>query len=168
MIENTLAPSFTDDDISWADRSQYWFEQSSASLSPRRKGSDRPLLILSGHGVRLYVENGALIVQNGLTHFPQKREEWRFFSGEWRVPSRIVVLDGKGALTFHALRWLTEQDVPLVHIDWQGNVVHVVGGTGYAIDAKLAQAQEAARNNGRALTVSRQLISLKIANSIET
>ena len=167
MIENTPASCFASDDTSWAVRSRHWLEQSRVSSGPRKE-SDRPLLILSGHGVRLYVDNGGLIVQNGLTHFPQKREEWRFFSGEWRVPSRIVVLDGKGGLTFHALRWLAEQNVPLVHIDWKGNVVHVAGGSGYAINAKLAEAQEAARNNGRWLTVSRQLISLKIANCIET
>ena len=109
-----------------------------------------------------------LFRSNGFTHHPQKREEWRFFSGEWRIPSRIVALDGKGGLTFHALRWLAEQGIPLVHIDWQGNVVHVVGGSGYAIDRKLVKAQLADRKNGRWLSLSRHLISEKIANGIDT
>jgi CRISP-associated protein Cas1 len=161
-------PTRQKDGEEWAERCAYWAEQAVAGKSkPRQKREDRRLLILSGYGVRLYIDNRALIVENGFTHHPQQREEWRFFPGEWRVPSRIVVLDGKGGLTFHALRWLAEQGVPLVHIDWKGTVVHVVGGGG-AIDAKLAQTQEAARKNGRWLTLSRRLISLKIANSIET
>ena len=105
-------PALTIDDRDWSARCAYWAVQAGSTASkPRQTRKDRPLLVLSGHGVRLYVDNGALIVQNGFTHHPQEREEWRFFAGEWRVPSRIVVLDGKGGLTFHALRWLAEQDI---------------------------------------------------------
>jgi CRISP-associated protein Cas1 len=166
MFRETVANA---DDHEWAERSGYWAEQAIAPIpKPRQKRADRLSLILSGHGVRLYVDNGALIVQNGFTHYPQKREEWRFFSGAWRIPSRIIVLDGKGGLTFHALRWLAARDIPLVHVDWQGNVVHVVGGNGYAIDRRLAEAQSAAARNGIGLKLSRQLISEKINNSINT
>lgn len=55
--------------------------------------------------MRLYVQHGAFIMQSGCTHFPQRREKWRFFPGEWRVPSRIAVPDGKVGLNFHPLRW---------------------------------------------------------------
>ena len=161
-------PALTIDDRDWSARCGSAVQAGSTASKPRQTRKDRPLLVLSGHGVRLYVDNGALIVQNGFTHHPQEREEWRFFAGEWRVPSRIVVLDGKGGLTFHALRWLAEQDIPLVHIDWRGNVVHVVGGNGYAIDRRLLDAQVAARSSGRWLTLSRRLISEKISNSIDT
>lgn len=168
LRERSDLASNSADDLGWAERCAHWVEQAgTAKANPRQKREDRPLLVLSGYGVRLYVDNGTLIVHNGFTRHPQKREEWRFFRGEWRVPSRVVVLDGKGGLTFHALRWLAEQSVPLVHIDWRGNVVHVVGGSS-AINARLARAQEATRKNGRWLTFSCRLISLKIANSIET
>ncbi|HEV2550420.1 MAG TPA: CRISPR-associated endonuclease Cas1 [Stellaceae bacterium] len=158
------------DDEAWSDRCEYWAEQPTAAKlkQSRKKRDNRPLLVLSGHGARLCVDNGALIVQNGFTHYPQKREEWRFFSGEWRTPSRIIVLDGSGGITFHALRWLAERDIPLVQIDWRGNVVHVVGGGGYAIDRKLAEAQLAARTNGTGLKLSLQLIAEKINNSMAT
>ena len=66
------------------------------------------------------------------------------------------------------LRWLSEANIPLVQIDWRGEVVQFVGGSGFAIDSKLMQAQLAARTNGRWLTLSCRLVSEKIANSIET
>lgn len=161
--------SVIEDDREWAERSAYWSEQAGATPpKPRQTREDRPLLVLSGQGVRLHVDNGTLIVQNGFTHFPQEREEWRFFSGDWRTPSRVIVLDAKGGLTFHALRWLAEHDIPLVHIDWQGKVLHVTGGNGYAIDCKLKEAQREATTNGIGLKLSRQLITEKIDNSIAT
>ena len=100
--------------------------------------------------IRKTARNGVSFPANGASH-PQ-----------------IVVLDGKGGVTFHALRWLAERDIPLVHIDWRGSVVHVVGGNGYAIDRKLAEAQQAAAKNGIGLKVSQRLIAEKITNSIET
>jgi CRISP-associated protein Cas1 len=164
MFRKTIA-----DDQRWAERSGFWAEQTSVDAPvTRQTREDRPLIVLSGHGVRLHVQNGSLVVQNGFTHYPQKREEWRFFSGDWRLPSRIIVLDGKGGLTFHALRWLAERDIPLVHIDWQGKVLHVVGGNGYAIDRGLAEAQRDARTNGAGLKLCRELIAEKIANAMET
>ena len=39
-----------------------------------------PALILAGHGVSLRIEGGALTIQNGFTHYPQKRETIRYFS----------------------------------------------------------------------------------------
>ena len=52
----------------------------------------RKPLELVGHGVRLRVHQGTLLVQNGFTHYPQKREELRLFPGDRRLPSRIIAL----------------------------------------------------------------------------
>jgi CRISP-associated protein Cas1 len=153
----------------WADRSSYW--QCRINLVPsqsRRKHGHRPPLILSGHGLRLRVDHGTLLVQNGFTHYPQRREEYRLFPGDWRLPSRIVILDGSGSITLEVLRWLADTGLPLVQINWRGEVVQFVGGSGYAINPRLAQAQLAARKNGRWLILSRKLVSEKIANSIAT
>ena len=68
------------DDEGWAGRCAYWALQAGAEKSDRRRKPERhPLLILTGHGMRLRVDNGALLVQNGFTHYPQRREEFRFF-----------------------------------------------------------------------------------------
>ena len=87
----------------------------------RRRRSHDPL-ILAGHGVSLRIEAGTLLIRNGFTHYPQKQETYRYFKGDADLPPRIIMLDGSGSITFDVLTWLNEQKVPLVKIDWTGNV----------------------------------------------
>jgi hypothetical protein len=85
------------DDIAWATRSNMWqsrVEKVSARRTKRAK--PQPALILAGHGVSLRIANGALTIQNGFTHYPQKREIIRYFPGDLSLPERIIVLDGSG------------------------------------------------------------------------
>ncbi len=158
-----------EDDTEWAERATYW--GTAATVGPKRgpqKRRDRLPLILSGHGVSLRVDRGTLLVRNGFTHYPQQREEWRLFPGHWRLPSRIVVLDADGGLSFDVLAWLSAQAIPLIQINWRGETVQVVGGTGSAIDRELVEKQLAARKNGLGLKLAQRLIAEKIANSIDT
>jgi CRISPR-associated endonuclease Cas1 len=117
--------------------------------------------------MRLRVDRGALLVKGGFTHFPQKAEEFRFFPGDRLMPSRIVVLDGDGSLTFDVLDWLTEQNVPLIRLDWRGNVTTVISSN-YGPDPKCVHAQLAAQSKDRAMKIAISLISSKFKNSIET
>jgi CRISP-associated protein Cas1 len=163
-----LDRSTRNDDSSWAERSAYWLKKSAPK--PRRfmqRAGVRLPLILSGHGVRLRVDHGSLLVQDGFTHYPQQRETWRFFPGEWRLPSRIVLLDADGGLTFDALAWLSRHDVPLVQLNWRGEVTNVVGAA-KATDPKLAKWQHSAQKKSDALQIAKELIHHKIANSVET
>jgi len=61
------------------------------------------MLILCGHGVSLRVEGGTLLIKNGFTHYPQQREEYRYFQGDLDRPARIIVLDGSGSISFDVL-----------------------------------------------------------------
>src|ERR1039458_6056528 len=111
----------------WASRCGYWLKQS-APKSGRfesRAGVRQPL-ILAGHGVRLRVDKGTLLVQDGFTHYPQHQETWRFFLGDWRLPSRIVLVDVDGGLSFAAMAWLSEHSIPFIQINWRGEVINVV------------------------------------------
>lgn len=157
------------DDTAWTDRSEFWLQKVAPKTRQftKRAGVGQPL-ILNGHGVRLRIDHGSLWVQNGFTHYPQEREEWRFFSGDWRLPSRIVLLDADGTLSIDAFAWLARHRVPLLQINWRGEVLQVVGDNATAIDPKLAKAQLAARGNGRGLRIARHLILGKITNAIET
>ncbi|MGH6877539.1 MAG: hypothetical protein ACREHV_09210, partial [Rhizomicrobium sp.] len=99
------------DDIAWADRSEFWLQK----IAPKsrqflKRGGNAQPLILSGHGVSLRIDHCSLLVRNGFTHYPQEREEWRFFSGDWRLPSRIVLLDVDGGISFDALAWLANRN----------------------------------------------------------
>jgi CRISP-associated protein Cas1 len=160
----------TRDDEPWSSRCEFWHDQAwSAETSSRRKRPIPPPLILSGHGVRLRVNAGALLVTNGFTHYPQEREEWRLFPGDWRLPSRIVVLDSNGSVTFDALQWLNEHEVPLIQINWRGEVVHVTSTAHSSLNDRLVEAQLRARNNERqCVAIARKLIAEKINASIAT
>jgi hypothetical protein len=159
-----------DDDAEWAERSAYWQEQAAwTPRHPHQKRRHRNPLVLGGHGVRLRIDRGSLFVQNGFTHYPQRREEWRFFPGHPDLPSRIVVVDGNGSLTFDVLAWLSAQGIPLVQVNWRGEALVVAGGHGYAANPKLVQAQRAAQaNNKRRMEICRSLIAEKITRSIGT
>jgi CRISPR-associated protein Cas1 len=88
---------------------------------------------------------GTLLVKNGFTHYPQKQEERRFFPGAREMPSRILVLDGNGSITFDVLGWLSEQGVPLIRVDWRGNVTTVVSNS-YGPDPRLVKAHSSPHN----------------------
>jgi hypothetical protein len=47
-------------------------EKPQASARRTKRAMAQPALILAGHGISLRVENGALTIQNGFTHYPQK------------------------------------------------------------------------------------------------
>jgi hypothetical protein len=95
----------------WKDRSQLWQRRSQRLVSPRGKRErQRQSLVLTGHGVSLRIEGGALTIRNGLTHYPQKAETYRFFKGELAIPERIIMLDGSGSISFDVLSWLGADD----------------------------------------------------------
>src|ERR1051325_11426924 len=127
----THHPHISEDDAEWAERSAYWEQQTAwAPRHPHQKRKHRNPLVLGGHGVRLRIDRGSLLVQNGFTHYPQRREEWRFFPGHPDLPSRIVVVDADGRITFDVLAWLSTQGIPLVQVNWRGEALIVAGGVG--------------------------------------
>lgn len=110
-----------------------------------------------------------MLVQNGFTHYPQRREEFRFFKGSTGLPSQIIVLDGSGHLTFDVLNWLSEQEVHLSRISWNGDVVCVIGGQGYAANPEKIRWQIEARNDHKKrMAWCIELIAQKIESSLRT
>lgn len=164
-----LTPSVASEfeDNSWASRCNYWL-QSAPPKSRKfaaRAGVRQPL-ILTGHGVGLRVEKGSLLVRDGFTHYPQKRDTWRFFPGDWRLPSRIVVVDVDGGLSFAALSWMSEHDIPLIQINWRGEMLNVVSGNPDITIPDRVKSQLMAQNHG--LNFALKLIRAKIGNSVGT
>lgn len=148
----------------WADRCEVWSRPNKSPISKRRlRQPKREPLILTGHGMRLRIENGTLYVRGGLTHFPQKAETWRFFPGDLAMPSRIVIVDGSGSLSFDVMGWLAQQKIPLIRVDWRGQVTSVVGN-GQAADARCVERQRGAS----ALPIAISIVRRKLENSIET
>ena len=136
------------DDTHWAIRSSMWqdrMEKASARRTKRAKAA--PALILAGHGVSLRMENGALTIQNGFTHYPQRRDITRYFRGDVALPERIILLDGSGIISFDVLSWLAEQKITLIRIDWKGDIVCVAGASGYSANPFRVKWQLETREN---------------------
>jgi CRISPR-associated protein Cas1 len=98
------------------------------------------------------------------------RSAHRSYSGDMAdLPSRIVVVDADGSVTFEVLAWLSTQGVPLLQVNWRGESLVVAGSAGYAADPDLVQAQRKAQaSRQRTMAISRWLVAEKIARSAET
>jgi CRISPR-associated endonuclease Cas1 len=115
------------------------------------------------------VDAGTLLTRTGFTHYPQSREEFRYFRGDLDRPARIILLDGSGSISFDVLDWLAEQEIPLIRISWTGEVVTVIGANGYSADREKIEWQRQTRANPVArLEFCRALIREKIANAVVT
>jgi CRISPR-associated endonuclease Cas1 len=157
------------DDLAWADRCNYWLKKTAPkSNNFVAKAGVRQPLILTGHGVSLRVEKGSLLVRGGFTHYPQQRETWRFFPGDWRLPSRIVVVDVDCGLSFAALAWLSEHDIPLIQINWRGEIINVVSGNPKITISERLKSQLITKTKDGGLNIALKLIRTKITNSIGT
>lgn len=154
----------------WALRSEFWLSQSANSIKPRkRRERNCNALILTGHGNSMQIENGALFIKQGFSHYPQKAECHRYFPGSRDIPERILILDGSGSLSFDVLSWLGEQGVALARIKWTGEVAVVASGSGYASDRAKVDWQIAQRDNDeKRKAFAIDLVTRKLAASIET
>jgi len=153
----------------WAQRSAYWLAKSAPKIGKQLRSLQPKPMVLNGHGASLRIDQGALLVRNGFTHYPQKREEHRLFPGDPNLPERIILLEGSGSLTFDVLDWLAKQSIPLVRIDWRGNVVCAISGNGYAANPYRVQWQlETRADNDKRIAWSNALIARKIEACIKT
>jgi CRISPR-associated endonuclease Cas1 len=153
----------------WLERNEYWLAAISKPAKATRRIANRRPLILCGHGISLNIDRGRLIVRDGLTHYPQERRIFEYFKGAVDRPSRIIVLDGSGSLSFDVITWLSEQSIPLFRVNWQGEVVSVIGGTGFAQDPERVRWQiETRHDEERRLEFSSRLIAEKLESSVKT
>jgi CRISPR associated protein Cas1 len=160
-----------DEGEAWAARAEYWTTadpEPAPRLTPFGAVQPDPKpLVLNGHGVRLHVHQGALVVRNGFTHYPQQNPEMRLFPGRRQLPSRLIVLDSDGSISFDVIAWLSRHRIPLVMLNWQGDVVSVVG-EGSAYDPDLREAQLKALTNGAGLRLATHLIRQKVEGGKNT
>ncbi len=158
-----LTPDISSAD--WAERCDYWLDQAAAARPKRRLRQRQPApLILNGHGVSLRVEGGALVIRDGFTHYPQPQAKHRFFPGDHELPSRILLLDGSGTLSFDVLSWLAAQGVALARIRANGEIATVASGTGYAADRDKVRWQQETRDDPtRRLAFATDIIGRKIS-----
>jgi CRISP-associated protein Cas1 len=169
LRQNNSEVELAGENTEWAERSEFW-----RTLEPKkgrgqpRKFKYREPLILCGHGIRLRVDHNTLLIRNGLTHYPQKAEEIRYFPGDPNLPDRIVILDGSGGISFDALNWIAEQRIEFIRLDWRGSASSIGGKSGYSANPQLAWAQQGIRGTKRQIEIARWLIASKFEASIST
>ncbi len=154
----------------WAYRCDYWLDAANAARPKRKLRQRNPApLLLNGHGASLRVENGALVIRDGFTHYPQEQAKYRFFPRDLDLPTRILLLDGSGTLSFDVLSWLAEQGVALARVTWTGEVATVASGSGYTTDREKVDWQVATRaDDARRFAFAADMIKQKIEASIAT
>jgi hypothetical protein len=72
------------DDTAWAERCEYWADE---PTEPKHRGrpprhANRPLVI-TGHGMRLNIHHGTLLIESGFTHYPQERLRSKKTAPRW-------------------------------------------------------------------------------------
>lgn len=116
------------------------------------------VLVLSGYGIRVQVNAGHLLANDGIA------DERRTI----RLPRvghglrRLVIIGSDGFVSLEALRWLADQDAAFVMLDRDGSVLAATGPVCHS-DARLRRAQALASGNGVALEISKELIRQKLA-----
>jgi CRISPR-associated endonuclease Cas1 len=163
------AESGTNDDLDWAERSEFWLSLTKQTKPRGRRERRAEPLILCGHGVTMRIVDGALVIRDGFTHYPQADAAYRFFKGDLGLPPRIIMVDGSGTVSFDVLTWLAAQDVALICLDWKGEAVSVMAAGGYAADpAKVEWQRETRADPARRLAFATDLVRRKLAASVET
>jgi CRISPR-associated endonuclease Cas1 len=115
------------------------------------------ILVLSGYGLKLAIERGHLLVEDGIG---EERRRLRFSRLD-RELKRVVIIGHAGTMTLDAIRWLHGVGVPLVHLDTDGRVFFVAAPSA-AVDPKLRRSQAVAAETGLGLRLSRELVQAKI------
>src|SRR5579862_3794897 len=116
------------------------------------------VLTLFGYGIRVHLDRGHLLIEDGLGEDRRRTRLPRVGHGL----ERLVVIGSDGMISLSALRWLADQDASFVMLERDGSVLATTGPV-RSSDAKLRRAQVLAHNNGRALELTRELIFEKLA-----
>ncbi len=116
------------------------------------------VVVLSGYGIRVAVERGHLIVEDGIG---RERRSGRF-SRVARGIKRLVVIGHTGTISFDALRWIDDIGASFAQIDADGKVLASSGPLGLD-DARLRRAQALAATNGIGIAIARDLLRTKLA-----
>jgi CRISPR-associated endonuclease Cas1 len=116
------------------------------------------VLVAQGYGLRLSVERGHLIVEDGFGNESRRRARFpRVGSGI----KRVIVLGHSGTVSLEALRWLHELDIAFVQIGPDGELI--ASGAPSAIrDTRLRRGQAIAMHSAAGLSLSRDLIAEKL------
>jgi CRISPR-associated endonuclease Cas1 len=117
----------------------------------------RGVLALSGYGIRVAVERGHLVVEDGVGDARRVGRFSRVAPGF----TRLAVIGHTGTITLDALRWLRDSGASFVHVDADARVVAIHGPAG-ANDVRVRRGQARALDKGTGVVVARDLLVAKV------
>ena len=117
--------------------------EDAAAPVPERARAHNGLLILTGYGIRVVVEGGHLIVEDGVGSARRRGRCSRATAGL----KRLVILGHSGIVSLEALRWLHDIGASFIQIDADGQLINCAGPAGLN-DARLRRAQALAAETG--------------------
>src|SRR3974390_516399 len=115
------------------------------------------VVTLFGYGVRVFVERGHLVLEDGIGDERRLARFARVYHGL----KRLVVVSSDGMVSLAALGWLADQDAAFVMLERNGAVLATTGPVRPS-DARLRRAQSLAGRSGIALEIARELILQKL------
>src|SRR3984893_12486470 len=115
------------------------------------------VITLFGYGVRVCVERGHLVLEDGIGPLRRRGRFARIRHGI----KRVVTIGSDGLVSLAALRWLADQNAAFVMLERDGSVLATTGPVRPS-DARLRRAQALAGHSGAALQIARQLITQKL------
>jgi CRISPR-associated endonuclease Cas1 len=134
--------------------SQHLQQSPTSRKSPISKNG---VLTIHGFGVRVRMQSGHLEVDDGVAMDRRKIRLARVGHGL----RRLVCVSDDGTVSLAALRWLAEQKAAFVLLQRDGRVLSVCGPASPS-QTRLRRAQSLAHHTGKALEISRKLISAKL------
>ena len=128
-----------------------------SSPPPVDRGRATSVLVVSGYGIRVHVERGQLVVEDGIA------EDRRRLCISRVTPElgRLVVLGHAGTVSLDAQQWLHAVGISYLHLDGDGEVL-AVGNARALDDVKVLRGQALAPFNGIGITVARELLQAKL------
>lgn len=119
------------------------------------------VLTLSGYGLRIAVERGHLITEDGAGSGRRRGRFSRVGSGI----TRVVVVGHAGTVTLEALRWLHELGAAFVQIGPDGELI-ASGSPNSIRDTRVRRGQAIAMHSPDALQILRDLIAHKVSGQL--
>jgi CRISPR-associated endonuclease Cas1 len=122
-----------------------------------RDSLDPAVAVADGYGLRVRVERGQLVVDDGIGAARRQRRYRR----SQRGLRRLLLLGHTGTLSLEAVRWCRDAKVSLVVLDSDGQVILADGPPG-ADDARLRRIQAVSAGTDVGLGIARELLTAKL------
>ena len=127
----------------------------------RDRAEEKGIVVAAGFGVKLYVERGHLVLNDGIG----RQRRVRRYSRATAKLRRVLVLGHSGFVTLEAMRWLVDVGAAFVQIDRDGQLVTCSVAEGTDLPA-LRRAQALAAEGEVGVEIAREVLAEKVAGQL--